>query len=126
MVSAQGRPAGRNREQINTRSARGVPYDATMAATAARVARNEELFAEANDRIATLAGMLPPRRLVPFLCECPSAACAEIAELSLGEYAALRLFPNRFAVAASCRTGDRPETLIVERNERFTVVDRIA
>jgi hypothetical protein len=105
---------------------RRAAYDPTMPATAARVARNEAIFAEANDRIATVAGTMPPIDFVPFLCECPDAACAEIAELSLGEYAALRLYANRFAISCRCRSGDRALTAVVERNERFTIVDRLA
>jgi len=101
-------------------------YDAHMPASAARVARNEALFAEANDRIATVAGTLPPVEHVPFLCECPDARCSEIAELSLGEYAALRLFANRFAISPRCRGAEHALTAIVERTDRYTIVDRLA
>jgi hypothetical protein len=99
-------------------------YDAAMAPTAERVASNEARFAAANDEIALVAATLSPRHHVPFLCECPSVRCAEIAELSLGEYAALRLFPSRFAIAAACRSGDLAGTQIVERTTRYTIVDR--
>lgn len=101
-------------------------YDEAMPASAARVARNEELFSEANDRIAVVAGGLPPIGHVPFLCECPDGRCSEIVELSLGEYGALRLFANRFVISPRCRGGDRALTAIVERTERFTIVDRLA
>jgi hypothetical protein len=89
-----------------------------------RIASNEARFAAANDEIALMAATLSPRRLVPFLCECPTGACSEIAELSLGEYAALRLFPNRFVIAADCRGGDVGGTQIVERTPRYMIVDR--
>jgi hypothetical protein len=92
--------------------------------TAERVSSNEARFAEANNAIALIAGTLPPREFVPFLCECPSARCSEIAELALGEYGALRLFSNRFLVAAGCRSGELPGTEIVERCERYAIVDR--
>jgi hypothetical protein len=101
-------------------------YDGLMQATAERVEANEAIFAEANDAIAVVAGTLAPRDVVPFLCECPSPRCSEIAEVALGEYAALRLFANRFLIAASCRSGDLAGTLIVERTERFSIVDRLA
>jgi hypothetical protein len=95
-----------------------------MAAVAERVASNEARFAAANDEIALMAATLPPRLSVPFLCECPTAHCSELAELALGEYAALRLFPNRFVISAACRGGDLAGTRIVERTPRFTIVDR--
>jgi hypothetical protein len=96
-----------------------------MPASAARVARNEALFAEANDKIAAVAGALPPVEHVPFLCECPDGRCSEIVELSLGEYGALRLFANRFVISPRCRGGDHALTAIVERADRFTIVDRL-
>jgi hypothetical protein len=96
-----------------------------MAPTAERVASNEARFAAANDEIALVAVSLSPRAVVPFLCECPTVRCSEIAELSLGEYAALRLFPNRFVIAAGCRSGDVAWTQIVERTPRYTIVDRL-
>jgi hypothetical protein len=100
------------------------PYDGAMAQVAERVASNEARFAAANDEIALMAATLSPRRTVPFLCECPTASCSELAELSLGEYAALRLFPNRFVISAACRGGDYGGTQIVERTPRYTIVDR--
>lgn len=97
-----------------------------MQPTLARVASNEALFAEANDSIAFVAAGLDPLPLVPFLCECPDATCCEIAELSLGEYAALRLFAHRFLVSCRCRAGELPGSELVERNERYAVVERPA
>jgi hypothetical protein len=102
------------------------PYDVPMRAVAERVETNEALFAEANDSIALVAGTVTPRDVVPFLCECPDPRCSEIAEVSLGDYAVVRLFPNRFLIAAGCRGGDLPGTLIVEQAERFSIVDRLA
>jgi len=104
---------------------RPTAYDEPVQATADRVASNEALFAEANDAIAVIAGSIPPRPLVPFLCECPDPRCTQLAELSLGEYALLRLFANRFVIAPSCVGGDRAGTLVVETTDRFTVVDRL-
>ncbi len=96
-----------------------------MLVSATRVEQNELRFASANNQIASIAGLLPPRELVPFLCECPDARCSEIAELSLGEYAALRLFANRYVLSRRCRAGDYAHTLLVETTERFRIVDRL-
>ncbi len=105
---------------------RRTAYDESVQGTAERVATNEALFAEANDAIASVAGTIAPRPFVPFLCECPDPRCTQLAELSLGEYGLLRLYANRFVIAPDCRGGDLAGTLVVERTDRFTVVDRLA
>lgn len=103
---------------------RSGAYDRSMQQTLDRVASNEARFAEANDRIALVAAALDPVPLVPFLCECPNARCSEIAELTLGEYASLRLFVHRFLVSTRCRGGDAPGSEIVTRTARYSVVER--
>jgi hypothetical protein len=92
---------------------------------AARVAANEARFAAANDAIAEVATALPPRPFVPFLCECPEPRCSAIVELSLGEYAVVRLYPNHFIVSPLCTGAQHAWTLIVEQGDRYTVVDRL-
>jgi hypothetical protein len=92
---------------------------------AARVASNEARYAAANDSIAIVAGTLAAAHVIPFLCECPDRRCCEIAHASLGEYAALRLVPNRFLLAPRCRGGEPAGTTFIERTDRFTVVDRL-
>jgi hypothetical protein len=94
-----------------------------MAATSDRLASNEAAFAAANDAIAETAQTLTVSQ-IPFLCECPDTRCSEIALMTMGEYAALRLFPNRFLISAHCRTGDVSGALLVETNPRYSVVDR--
>jgi hypothetical protein len=91
---------------------------------AERVAANEARFAVANDRIAAVACELEVA-LVPFLCEGPDVRCSLVVHLSLAEYEALRLFANRYVVAARCCGGDFAGTEIVEQSDRFTVVDRL-
>ncbi|MGZ4388482.1 MAG: hypothetical protein ACXVZL_03790 [Gaiellaceae bacterium] len=96
-----------------------------MRSTLARVASNEAVFAAANDSIADVAARLGEEMpLVPFLCECPDPACTELAELSLGEYAALRLFADRFLVSRSCLGGDIAGSVLLALNDRYAVVDR--
>jgi hypothetical protein len=96
-----------------------------VSSTAARIASNEARFTRANDEIAAVATTLAPIPYVPFLCECADRGCTRIAAVSLSEYAALRLFANHFLVAPTCLGGERAGTLVVERNARYAVVDRI-
>jgi hypothetical protein len=99
---------------------------ASVTPTAERVASNEALFMRANDTIAHVATELDPLPFVPFLCECPTARCTAVARLTLGEYLALRLFADRYLISPHCAGGERAETLVVERHERYAIVDRIA
>lgn len=95
-----------------------------MRATLLRVASNEARFAEANDAIALKAAVLDPVPLVPFLCECPDPLCTQIAELTLGEYAVLRLVADHFLVSCRCRAGELPGSEVMQRTERYSVVER--
>jgi hypothetical protein len=90
-----------------------------------RVMTNEARFAAANDAIAEVATTLLPRPLVPFLCECPDPRCTAVAALSLGEYASVRLFANRFVVSSRCSDTEPASSLVVESCDRYTVVDRL-
>lgn len=65
-----------------------------------RVAENEDLFRDANERIerrARDAGVDDER--VPFLCECYDLNCGEHLLLTLDEYEAARRDPAQFIVA---------------------------
>jgi hypothetical protein len=90
-----------------------------------RLASNERLFAEANDRIARVASKFAPRPLLPFLCECRDAACNRVVLLSPADYAAVRLFPRRYVVTRGCADRDGASALVLERGETHVVVDRI-
>lgn len=91
-----------------------------------RVASNEAMFAAANDAIALRAASIEPVPLVPFLCECAEPACTEIAEMTLGEYATLRLFAQRFVISPRCSGGEVAGAELLERTLRYSVVERPA
>ena len=48
--------------------------------------RNEEAFANANERIRRSAELVDFEEAVPFLCECSQSTCTEIVRLSLETY----------------------------------------
>jgi len=54
-----------------------------------RSRRNEETFAEANERIRDVAQSLAVEP-VPFLCECSAMNCTEIVRLTLDSYRRVR------------------------------------
>jgi hypothetical protein len=67
-----------------------------------RLAQNEALYREVNERIREQArSQLEPDERHPyeFLCECSNIDCNLLLEFTLAEYEAVRANPRRFVVA---------------------------
>jgi hypothetical protein len=65
----------------------------------ARLAQNEDLFRQVNERIDELAANHgDDSHVYEFFCECSDVACLERVRLSLSEYAHVREDPTRFVV----------------------------
>jgi hypothetical protein len=91
-----------------------------MSSRAERVARNESLFREVNERIKDVNEELDARAEADFLCECGDAECTEPVSLTLVEYEEVRSDPTHFAILPGHVDPD-VETVIA-RNDRFAVV----
>ena len=66
---------------------------------AARLARNEALFRQVNERLKDVSELLGHADSGPdFVCECADEGCTERIRLSLAEYEWLRANPRRFVV----------------------------
>ncbi len=85
-----------------------------------RVGRNEALFREVNERIKELAAVEGD---FDFLCECGDERCTVPIAMTVDEYEAVRADPRRFAVVPGHDTADVER--VVERNERFAVVEKV-
>ena len=86
-----------------------------------RLAKNEALFREVNERVKELAvSELSDRSDV--LCECSDANCLATIELTVGEYEAVRAHGTRFALTPGHE--DASVETVVERTERFLVVEK--
>lgn len=83
----------------------------------ARVAKNEVLFREVNERIRELA---PGDGPTEFLCECGDAGCVESVSLSTGQYEEVRRDPARFFVRPGHEVPDIED--VVEEAGSFLVV----
>ena len=92
--------------------------------TATRVAKNESLFREVNERIKSLADTFLVGRgdRQRFVCECSSTGCSGSVELTLGEYADVRSSDTRFAVAPGHVTPNHER--VVLKTERYWVVEK--
>jgi hypothetical protein len=84
-----------------------------------RLARNEALFREVNERIGQISGQgsFEP---IEFLCECGEASCTETIPLRRSEYEQVRSDPLLFVIKPGHGLAD-VET-VVEEEARFEIV----
>jgi hypothetical protein len=91
-----------------------------------RIARNEALLREVNERIHEVGErlqVLPDDELLDFRCECGRPECEELVSLTASDYRRVRSDNDRFAVVPG---HEDPEIeRIVERAERYVVVDKL-
>jgi hypothetical protein len=86
-----------------------------------RLARNEVLFREVNDRIAELA----PGSLngdFHIVCECAKTGCDERLLVSIDDYVRTREHPRRFLVVPGHTVAEVED--VVERLEAYDVVEK--
>jgi hypothetical protein len=89
-------------------------------------ARNEALLRTVNDRIRALdaeAGWADAGHRFEFQCECGNPeGCGGRVEMTLAEYESVRAQRDRFAVVPGHE--DDAIEQVVERNERYYIVDK--
>jgi hypothetical protein len=101
-----------------------------MEARSTRLAKNEALFREVNERITEVNQELAPGTPNPELidglvCECSDPECVErVGPLTITEYERIRKDPRRFIIAADHQAADvervvdrLPSYWLVEKNE---------
>jgi hypothetical protein len=91
-----------------------------------RLAGNEALFREVNERVAEVATHFieveTKGDAVDFTCECGRAECAEPIAMTLANYEAIRAVSTHFAVVPA---HEQPEIeVVVERNPTYFVVEK--
>jgi hypothetical protein len=90
-----------------------------------RIADNQALFRDVNDRIEELNrhfDMFTPYG--SWACECASIDCIERIEMTLAEYEQLREHPLRFAVAPAPQHLALEHERVVARGDRYWVVEK--
>ena len=97
-----------------------------MGAREERLAKNEALFREVNERVAEVAvnyiEVETSSDPVEFTCECGRADCAEPITMTVVEYEAVRAVPTRFAIVPM---HEQPEVeTVVERHPSYFVVEK--
>jgi hypothetical protein len=92
-----------------------------MSVSAERLARNQALYREVNERIIEL--LESPSRSVDFLCECSNESCTETIPMRIDEYETVRAEPTTFAVVPGHELPAIEK--VVATNSTFVVVDKI-
>jgi hypothetical protein len=88
-----------------------------------RLARNEALFREVNERIEEVkSGVV--EEPIEFLCECGDDTCIEVVKLSTNQYEELRSDPTTFAVVPGHEIEDIE--VVVSADAHFNVVRKHA
>jgi hypothetical protein len=85
-----------------------------------RVARNEALFREVNERIKQVNVGLAIIEASDFLCECGDESCTQPISLSMAEYEAVRAESTHFAVVPGHVVPDVEQVLA--SNDRYATV----
>ena len=92
-----------------------------------RIARNDAAFRRANEEIEAAAVSLDfDPRAVPFICECADRSCTAVIHLSLDEYETVRRQSRWFLNVPGHQVAARGAAVVVDENERFVVVEKIA
>jgi hypothetical protein len=98
-----------------------------------RAARNEDLFRRLNERLHVLTQFGSPEdgaedgqpQRERFVCECASASCSQVVELTPGEYTAVREGARRFLVYPDASHTLPDVERVVRRHRRYWVVEKV-
>jgi hypothetical protein len=88
-----------------------------------RMAKNEALFREVNERIEAINVRLGEVSESDFICECGDDGCTKPVRLTLAEYEAVRSHPARFAIVTGHEQIDVER--VVEEHGRYAVVEKL-
>ena len=88
-----------------------------------RIARNEATFRSINEDIERGRDADDDQTLVGFVCECGSADCSRLIELTPAEYERVRSDPCRFAIV----NGHEIPAVesVIERHDRYAIVRKL-
>jgi hypothetical protein len=93
--------------------------------TEERIAKNDAIFREANERIREAAaehGIEDGK--VPFICECADPACRRVVLLDLEEYREIRSNPRWFLNADAHDAPEADAARVVERRQCYLIVEK--
>ena len=90
-----------------------------------RIAQTEALFRDVNERVQEINDQFDATlSLSEWICECSRATCTYRMELTQAEYETVRANSRRFAVAPSDDHVDPRLEWVVERHDRYWVIEK--
>jgi hypothetical protein len=92
--------------------------------SAERVARNDSIFRDANEKINDAVTRYGVDGRLPFICECADPACTEIVHLDPATYEQIRANPLLFLNARGHNTAGGPYAAVVERGDGYEVIEK--
>ena len=93
--------------------------------TEERIARNDAIFRDANERIGAFAAEQElADETLPFICECADMSCHEIVKVRLDAYREVRSNPRRFLNAPGHQVAALGTAPVVERHSGYFVVEK--
>lgn len=94
--------------------------------TAERIARTNDTFRTANDRIEEVAVVQarPADEPLPFVCECADPSCTQVIRVTLAAYGRIRSDPRRFLSAPGHETEDDDFIHVVEERDGYVVTEK--
>jgi hypothetical protein len=84
--------------------------------------QTEDVFRDANERIAEKARELELQPPIPFLCECSDKHCFAHIVLMLDEYAEVRSDPQRYLTISGHEVLG---ALLISQHDHFAVAEKI-
>jgi hypothetical protein len=87
-----------------------------------RLAQNEILFRQVNERLASTDGGRSALLELDLVCECSDRDCLKVLTIEVAEYEWLRQNPRRFAVLPGHEAPAVED--VVERHDRFVIVEK--
>jgi hypothetical protein len=94
--------------------------------TEERIARNDAIFRDANDRVRSAAGAIGvDDGPLPFICECADPSCTDVVLLPPDVYAAIRANPRHFVNVPGHQRAALGAAVVVEDHETYVVVEKV-
>jgi hypothetical protein len=93
-----------------------------VASTEESMAHNQTVFRAGNEAVSR--NLQERGDFLPLMCECADVECMQELRVTRGEYEAVRAHPRRFLVVSGHETSDAESIRVVERAERFSVLEK--
>ena len=92
-----------------------------------RIARNDAIFREANDRIESAVDEddFEDGERAPFVCECADQDCHELVRMSLDEYRMMRSDPRLFVNVPGHEASAHGWAEVIARRDGHVIVEKL-